>query len=177
MIYSMSHKEFQLKKRLDAFKNIGLSVVFDAENCSVDVKHHSCDVLGSAHTEATKFLCDPIYAPKLWSMDASIGKIINELHYEFWNWKFNQTSIIPEETIIIGIKGYIENLECKAQDFWMEMSQESLKENVINHIHDVLNDDFWQLGTVTHYISATLLNNAIHDKNLDWHRIHSNLFR
>ena len=60
MLYSMSFAEFQLKKRLDALKAIGLDTTFYPETNSVDIKHHQSDVLGSGHTEAAKFICDPV---------------------------------------------------------------------------------------------------------------------
>lgn len=174
MLYSVSFKEFQLKKRLDALKRIGLTIEFYPESNTVDITHNQCDVLGSNHKEAAKFICDPVYNPQMYNMDTSMCSVVSELHYEFWSWKHNRAYVIPEEAIINGIKSYFENRDCNVQDAWLEKTPEQIKD-VVTQLNWAFDEDFWRLGTVPHYFVSSLAGQINYD-HVDWHRVHRLIF-
>ena len=178
MLYSMSFAEFQLKKRLDALKAIGLDTTFYPETNSVDIKHHQSDVLGSGHTEAAKFICDPVYSPKMYDLDAGICKLVAELHYEFWCWRHSRPFINPEEAVVYGIKQYLINLDdCDKQDAYLAYTPEQLKAEVYMNLRQIFTEDFWMHSTISHNITRSVVQELVENMNLDWKLIHRNMFK
>jgi hypothetical protein len=174
VLYSVSFKEFQLKKRLDALKGIGLTIEFHSESNTVDITHNQCDVLGSTHKEAARFICDPVYNPVMYNMDSGMCAIVAELHYEFWCWRQKRAYVIPEEAIANGIKGYFEQLECTAQDAWLEKTPKEIEDIVID-LGVVFNEEYWRLATVPHHFLSSLAGQINYD-HVDWHRVHRFIF-
>jgi hypothetical protein len=174
VLYSVSFKEFQLKKRLNALKEIGLTIEFHGESNTVDITHNQCDVLGSTHKEAARFICDPVYNPVMYNMDSDMCAIVAELHYEFWCWRQKRAYVIPEEAIANGIKGYFEQLECTVQDTWLEKTPEDIKK-IITDTNSVFNYEFWCLATAPHYFVSSLTNQINYD-HVDWYRVHRLIF-
>jgi hypothetical protein len=173
MRYSMSFPDFNIKKRIEALKEIGLTIEFNASDNTVDVKSAGgVDALGGAHKEAVKFICDPVYNPVMYNMEPFIGTVVNRLHYEFWCWKFKQIYFDFEEEIAIGIMNYIENLDCKEQDVWLALTPEALREAVITATKNIFNDDFWAEQTLGQYVVSNLSFPLLHDSDLSWKRIH-----
>ena len=177
MLYSMSFPEWQLTKRLDALRELNFSVRYHKESNSVDLQKGGCDIFGSAHTEAAKFICDPVYNPKLYNMDYHVGRIVIRLHSEFWYWKMNIYFVDIEEEIAIGIKNFFNDTDCKEQDAWLELKPEELKEKVIKLLQDTFNEDYWMHSTVGHYVAANLSRLPMDTDNVSWKRVHQLLFQ
>ena len=177
MLYSISFKEWQLSKRLNALRELGFSVNFNPIHCTVDLQLNRCEVFGSAHTEAAKFICDPVYNPKLYNMDPFIGRIVVRLHSEFWYWKFNMYHVDIEEEIVIGIKNFFRKNNCKNQDTWLELDPLHLKELVIELVQSVFTDYYWTNARAGEYVIHNLANLPMDTDTVSWKRVHSLLFK
>lgn len=175
MLYSMSFLEFKPAKRINSLREIGFSVESLNEGHTLDIKLHGSDVFGSTHTEALKYLCDPIYNPKMYNMERGMCRIINNMHHEFWCWKNEQPFVDIEADIAEGIMGYLEDQECKEQDEWLALTPEDIRKRIIDGTHGVFNDDFWQGQTTpTHYVVRTL--SSFEYTTISWKRVQSLMF-
>ena len=175
-LYSMSFPEWNINERVRALRMIGFVAEYNADTYSVELKYNQCDFFGSAHTEAAKFICDPVYNPKMYNMDPFIGRTIARLHAEFWYWKFNMPFFDLEIVVAEGIQNYINSLDCEEQDEWLEVQPLELKNKVINNIESVFDQDFWFYPTLGKYIIRNLSIPLFPDNKLSWNRIHSLLF-
>jgi hypothetical protein len=170
----MSFLEFQPKKRIDALRQIGFSVSVLNQGHTLDIKYHQSDVLGSAHEEAVKHICDPIYHPKMYNMDIGLCSIVNNIHHEFWCWKNSQPFFDLELMIAEGIMNYLQDVECKTQDEWLSYTPEQIKDKVHENTLEVFTEDYWMHSGVGHYVTRCLCD--IHNNNISWKRVHSLMF-
>jgi hypothetical protein len=174
MLYSMSFQEFKPKKRIDALRQLGFDVKVLNKGHTLDIKYHQGDVFGGAHTEAVKFICDPVYNPVMCNMDRDICSIVNILHHEFWCWKNKQPFFDLEVMIADGIMNYLQDQECNVQDEWLTYTPEQIKNKVHKDTLDVFTEDYWMHSSVGHYVTRCLCN--IHNDNISWKRVHKLMF-
>lgn len=177
MIYSVSFPEWQYQKRLKALQRAGFSVIMTDYPHSIDLRFNNMDAFGSGHTEVAKFICDPVYNPKMWILDTTLCKIVNELHHEFWCWKNKSFSFNVEEEIVKGIKEFLAELDCKEQDKWLEVTPDQLKEKITNDYLAIFNAKFWWDVTAGKYVCRNLSIVLDHADSIDWTLIHSQLFQ
>ena len=173
MLYSLSFTDWQVSKRLDALKSIGLEFKYHKDTSTVEFKD---PYFGSGHTEVVKFICDPVYNPKMWILDLQLCRLVNNLHHEFWCWKNKQVYFNAEEKIAFCIRDYIHGLECEEQDKWLEIKPEELKEKVNKECNAIFGSGHGWDGNagknITHLITLSL----VQDNMLSWILIHSKLF-
>ena len=172
MHYSISFPEWNLPGRLHALKSLGLQVEFNAINNEVDIKSAGgVDALGSAHKEAVKFICDPVYSPIMYNMDFPIGRLVARLYAAFWYWKFKMPYMDIEAMIANSIRHYIADLDCKEQDKWILYTANDLKEQVMQSSREVFSDDFWMVSTIGQYVVRNLSDFVVEESNISWSRI------
>jgi hypothetical protein len=172
----MSHPEFELKKRVKALRAIGLTVI-DLNDGTVDIKHHNCDALGSAHREAATFICDPVYTPLMWNMEPNICNVVNRLHYQFWCWRNKDFYIDIEEEITKSLKKYLSSGQCREQDKWLEYKPDDIKKIIMDNCFDIFLDDDSPRPQPGSSIISNLVYEIMHNDKLSWTRIHSQLFK
>jgi len=174
MRYSLSFHEWCFKERIEALKTIGLTVIVCPKSFVIDIKHHNVDALGSAHSEAAKFICDPVYNPIMYNMEEPICRVVTDLHYKFWCWRHKLPYFNLEQEIANGIKDYIKTLPCKEQDAFLEVTPEELRTKIVEQCQFLFSTTPASIGV---RVSSNLTFSAIGDKYISWKRIHSLLFK
>lgn len=167
----ISHAVWQLNKRLQILKDLG--IIFSYDENHIDVK----TPLPSDLLEVVKFICDPTYEPRFWQIRGELMKVVNDLHHEFWCWKSKSIHFNPEEELIRAIKEFLLNLSCKEQDEWMLYTSEETKEKIIESFDSIFNFNIPNDGSPAKYIVKQFVFNLLHDDKLSWTYIHSKLFQ